>query len=142
MENYSQVNDYPAGDLRVVVLSVTSAGGGSDTLSMQPDAQGKEDIILAAWAYHNDATARAMQWQIYDALNTTTAIMESSGAVAAYIKHSLYNIAAGLGRGGHQFSMPMKATRQVYPQCVFTSLDAGDIGYIHAIVLRRYGNAA
>jgi len=142
MENYSQVNDYPAGDLRVLALEVTSAGGGTDTLSMQPDAQGKEDIIIAAWAYHNDATARVLQWQIYDALNAKTAIMEAPAAIAAYLKYSLYNVAANAGRDAHQFALPMKATRQVYPQCVFTSLDAGDKGFIHAIVLRRYGLAA
>lgn len=142
MENYSQLNDYPAGELRVVVLSIEGAGVGTKTLSMQPALQGVEDIIVAAWAYHNDATARVLQWQIYDATNTLTAIMEAPAAIAGYLKYSLYNITANAGRTSHQFALPMKATRQVYPQCVFTDMDAGDFGFIHAIVLRRYGNAA
>ena len=142
MENYSQVNDYPVGDYLVIVKSVEGAGAGSKTISLQPTAQGIEDIIIACFAYHNDATARALQWQIYDATNTTTMILESSGAVAAYIKHSLFNVSAGLDRGRIHFSMPPKATRQVYPQVVFTDLDAGDFGYVHALVLRRYGLAA
>lgn len=142
MHNYDQINDYPAGDYIVLNLSVAGAGAGTKTISMQPAAQGIEDIIIAAWAYHNDATARTIQWNVYDALHTTTATMESSGAVAAYIKHSLYNLAAGLNRGTHQFTLPLRATRQVYPQVNFVDLDAGDTGYIHAIVLRRYSNAA
>lgn len=137
--NYIHLLDYPAGALTVRV--VTGTAGGNETLNLLTGTTGIEDIILAAWGYHDDTgVARAIQWRFYDAINTTTAMSESC-SVLDYVKLSMYSISNVAGREEVAFLIPFKADNQRCPQLVVPALTAGKKGYIHAIVLRRYGQA-
>lgn len=139
MNNYGHLIDYPFGALTVRV--VTGAAAGSETITLQTSATGIEEIILAAWAYHDDTgQSRALQWQIYDSINTTTAIMESM-SVSDFVKLSLYKLSIVATRDENNWLIPVKADRQRYPQLVVPALTAAKKAYIHAVVLRRFGQA-
>ena len=139
MNNYSQLVDYPYG--QIVARVIAGAAAGSETLSMQTSATGIEEIVLAAWAYHDDTgNSRALQWQFYDSIVSATAIWESM-SVLDFVKVSCYKLSITATRDENAFQLPLKIDRQRYLQVVVPALTAAKKAYIHAVVLRRFGQA-
>jgi len=116
----------PHGRLKVIIVSGAAADA---VLELQP-ALGYVWEVIDAWAYHDDGTARTLNWAYTDGTNTIS--KGATGTTASGVRFPFY-VNSTSGWLGSQSTL----TNSVYATCTASGMAAGNHMYLNALV-REY----
>jgi len=121
---------FPLGGLRVISLDGTA---GTLTLALQPQA-GFTWNILEAWGFHDDTSARSLNWSWYDGITT----ISKGGLGTACAAQVVTPLPVNGNATSNWLCSPLSCHRGVYPILNADALTAGKKLYVRAVVA-EYG---
>lgn len=128
------------------VCRLVSIDGSADDvdIDLAPDI-GTEWVIVWAYGYHNDTSARAQNWRFIDSNpempgTPVTIDFPATAAAAASVPLGIYAFRPDVAADGRAITAePMILTHNVKSQFVVAALTAGKKCYIRAMVIERAG---
>lgn len=125
-----EVKDFQR-DGRLKLIHVDNMKDNSKPVDLRP-GQRKKWLIINAWGYHDDASARNSNWQYSDGIKTIapTAVVSE----AANQKQSIF-LAEWKGGSTTIIAQNIILTRDVFAQFKVASLASGKYAYADALVL-------